>query len=126
MNGDGVVDMVSFLERTQVAVLLTNPDGSLQAPGLSSIQPTNNFIAVVTFGDLDGDGVPDCLAITDTQVLVFHGARSGAFSPWSTNLTLAMIADDILHGAALADLDGNGKLDLVEPDYQTTRVFLRQ
>src|SRR5581483_817009 len=49
----------------------------------------------LALGDLDGDKVPDLLAFTDNQVLCLHGDKTGAFAPWSTNLTADLVAQDL-------------------------------
>lgn len=77
-------------------------------------------------GDLDGDKVPDAISVTSSQVFTLHGDKTGAFEAWSSNLTTDTVALDLTVVAALADLNRDGKLDLVEADGHTTRVFLQE
>ena len=126
VNADGLVDVVAFLNRAHVAVLFGNVDGTLKSPVTSPTQAGSDDIQAAVLGDLDGDATPDAVVVTASQVILLHGNKEGTFAPWSSNLTPAMLAQDVSVSGALADFNGDGKLDFVEGDIHTARVFLRR
>lgn len=82
VNGDGLVDVVAFLNRAHVSVLLGNGDGTLKSPVTSPTQAGNDYLDAAILGDPDGDGTPDALVVTASEVILLHGNKDGAFAPW--------------------------------------------
>jgi len=121
LNGDGVLDAVtanwpSILDHptaNAISVLIGNGDGSFQThveyglPGTSG--PTAADVAI---GDMNTDGIPD-LVVADglfPDVFVMLGNGDGTFqSPVIHNTG----GPSGLFGVAIADLNGDSKLDLV-------------
>lgn len=116
LNGDGKPDLVSA--DFGVSIFLQDPatPGAFLAPtGLSS-----GGASWVAIGDLNGDGLPDLVVTDATGVHVyFHSATatSATFLPPVTVFTQtpnrAFIAANYV---AIADVDGDGKNDLVITD----------
>jgi len=120
-NGDGKKDLVTQVENNRhtsptysISVVLSNGDGTFQAPVLTPT-PGNNSCSQTMVGDLNGDG-------KDDLILVHQSACSGGtssidvlISNGNGSFTLGNnypITDTNLPGGALADITGNGKLDL--------------
>jgi FG-GAP-like repeat/Bacterial Ig-like domain (group 3) len=130
LNGDGNLDIVvanecnnNFCENGTVSVLLGNGDGTFQPAATYS---TGAVLAEsVEVGDLNGDGIPDlvvtnqCLSFdqfgvcnSDGVVSVLLGVGNGTFQSPVTYSTGAYGATSV----AIADLRGEGILDLVVAD----------
>ena len=134
-NKDGKLDVVA----TNSANLITcaaqpcgvveiftgNGDGSFtQTPatyvtGSSGTDTTRSVLGVVV-GDFNGDGWPDIAVVnnysgTSADVAILLNDGTGKFLP-PTNYALSTLATEI----TAADLNGDGKLDLVVPLYGTS------
>jgi len=109
VNGDGHLDLIG-----SSAVWRGKGDGTFMMP--------LNFDGVpgarVRVGDLDGDGMPDLVLIGGTPfVEVAMGTGGGMFSP-----RREFIAGQSPFDAAIADLDGDGRLDIVASNRGDTTV----
>jgi hypothetical protein len=123
VNGDGKPDIISANFDSQpgssgVSVLLGNGDGTFQAPQTISLTATKTFSVAVA--DVNGDGKPDLVAgtfsgsypIRTGGVVVLLGNGNGTFATGlNTNLGIETFYD------ALADINGDGKLDLVTGNF---------
>lgn len=114
MNGDGRLDLVTYdYIDNLVRVWLNRPDGwsRVDAPTLPSF-PQINSLAV---GDLNGDGRPD-IAISGAALPGFNAAAllyqkaDGSFSAPSY---LHVDGNEYASGVNIADLNGDGRADLV-------------
>jgi hypothetical protein len=109
-NGDGKQDIAtSSNAQSSVSVLLGNGDGTLQAAKTTSLslEPLD-----IVAGDVNNDGKLDLVGTTNTfvggisDVYTLLGNGDGTFQAPTTET--AIIARDI----ALADFNGDGKLDV--------------
>ncbi|MGA9355274.1 MAG: FG-GAP-like repeat-containing protein [Terriglobales bacterium] len=116
VNGDGKLDIVSLLNTGSIAVLLGNGDGTFQTPvtyATGGDQPDS-----IAVGDLNGDGKLDiavanyCTSsacVGDGSAAVLLGNGDGTFQSANTYDSGGKFAQ----GVAIADIDGDGKNDLV-------------
>src|SRR6266699_195254 len=120
-NGDGKPDLVaSNVDSNTISVLLGNGDGTFQAAQSLPVGLNPWYFAV---GDFNSDGMLD-LAVADygcsqechpspsNTVLVLLGNGDGTFRP-APNLTVG----NGPAGVAVADLNGDGKPDLVVANF---------
>ena len=111
VNGDGKPDLVVANARTAtVSVLLGNGDGTFQAQQTPSPRAPTPFAVAVA--DVNGDGKPDLVTANQTDsgtVSVLLGNGDGTFQA-STNLRHVA---RIPYAVAVADVNGDGKPDLV-------------
>jgi hypothetical protein len=118
VNGDGFADVIMpgpQINNTQsIAVLHGNADGSLSPPVTVATQAVFPLQALA-LGDVNGDGNPDLVYVSGNNsspntVGVLLGDGHGNFQLTSASQTLTGLYPG---PAFLADLDGDGKLDLV-------------
>lgn len=143
LNGDGKPDIVvsnigspSDLRTASVSVLLQDPTRA------GAFLPAVNYVtqadsAAVAIADLDGDGWPDlavansgtlaglcppnCTAAdTGVSVLLQGGTAPGHFGK---AVDYAALGNDFVTGVAVADVNGDGKPDLIV--LQAGGVFIR-
>lgn len=133
LNGDGNVDLaVSNGRDRAVSVLLGTGAGKFAAQ--ASVYPTGYFPRALAIGDLDGDGNPD-VAVTnagifaDFSVSVLSGTGDGTLragvdyrlgGQFSDFFGLG--SDDMPQSVHLADLNGDGRLDVIAADWTTSTV----
>jgi uncharacterized protein (TIGR03437 family) len=129
VNGDGNPDLVAVSQGQGpngqpasngfVWVLLGNADGAFQQPvqySVPSQTPTS-----VAIGDLNGDGKLDLAVISSApypakgQIWTLLGKGDGTFGPAQAALP-GGLPDSYGNSVALADLNGDGKLDVVFAD----------
>ncbi len=112
---------------TYNTVFLSNGDGSFGVPNILYLPGESNVVV----GDLDGDPFPDMVSLVTANfhdVSLYAANGDGTFQP-KVKQTLTEsesgIANACPHNAnqctsALADIDGDGKLDLVKFGVSTT------
>jgi len=107
-DGDGMVDVVTANHDAQQVFMLGN-DGGAGAMGFED--PSGTFVgstaSSITAGDYTGDGIDDVVVNTPDGVALAHGTASGELLYVDTLSVGGMAAHSVL-----ADLDGDGKLDL--------------
>lgn len=105
VDGDGHLDLVSHDDRKVLPVLLGDGQAGFhpepESSGSWTAYPTS-----LDAGDLDGDGLPDLL-VCDGEVFVMRG------SPSQTLLRGEGLPLGSAQAVALADVDGDGRLDAV-------------
>jgi hypothetical protein len=114
-NGDGILDLATtnrpdFFSPASVSVLLGNGNGTFR-PAINS--PTGPAPGFLVAGDLNRDGHVDLVTLDQptspiSLVSVLLGNGDGSFRP-PVDIQLSSVADSL----ALADLNGDGSLDLV-------------
>jgi hypothetical protein len=112
LNGDGRTDL-AVVNSSKVNVVLGNGDGTFGAP-----TALDAGTASVSVGDFNGDGRPDLAATSfippgggGSAVLVWLNNGAGGFGGMTKYPTDAFGANPI--GSAVADLDQDGRLDIV-------------
>jgi FG-GAP-like repeat len=115
LNHDGKLDIVvTNFDSEDVSVLLGNGDGTFQ-PQRRFDATANPFSVAV--GDVNGDGIPDIVAIdsqggADSTVAVLLGKGDGSFKP-ETTFPAEIGGGFPFTGLYLKDLNGDGKADLI-------------
>jgi hypothetical protein len=139
-NGDGKLDLV-VVDNSDLSVLLGNGNGTFQAPinfklpgvfppGYTGATPVDQRPSSVAVGDFNHDGKLD-LAVTGraydylppypsdhAYVNVLLGNGNGTFTTADTHLLNGTPAASI----AIADFNGDGKLDVVTANSETQTV----
>lgn len=121
LNGDGYPDLAVGTTANSIAIFLGRGDGTFGARTDYVDYPVIGVFSLA-IGDLNGDGHPDIAAARDGSgfagVSLLMGNGDGTFRPATT---LPVIGYDIL-SVALADLNRDGKLDLIAGDYSETNT----
>jgi hypothetical protein len=126
---DLVVANSGFAEAGSVGslnLLVGNGDGTFQPP---VILATGIFPGGVVVGDFTGDGIPD-LVLTNgidqngTNLLLFQGNGDGTFQAPVSFADGIPIDTQFDGGLAAADLNGDGKLDLIVADTARGRASI--
>jgi len=123
LDGDGVPDLVTANESGTVSVLMGVGDGTFTVTDF----PAGSVPKDVAVGDIDGDGVPDIVTANShgnypngsapTDVSLLRGAGDGTFgAPTRFRVDLSPFAVDV------ADLDGDGRLDVVTANWHSGDV----
>jgi hypothetical protein len=106
-NGDAKLDLIIMDDySTGFQVLLGNGDGSFQTPVDTKLNTTLNFAV----GDFNGDGKTDVVVTTtvNAQALISIYLSNG-----DGTFTLGSQYTEEYGGPSVADVNGDGKLDLV-------------
>lgn len=115
VNGDGKLDLIVTgplsTSKFFIATMIGNGDGTFQSPIETDLAGTISATGVLA--DFNGDGAPDLVYATSTEVEVLLGQPGGtfAFGPASPLTQIGLGA------VAAGDFNGDGKLDLVVTVY---------
>lgn len=114
VNRDGLPDLVvsDYGSNPGAHVYLNEGNGTFKDTG--AIFENGPFVTVLNAaaGDMDGDGCPDVVTSTDSGgVYIFHGNCDGTFRGFPNVFFFG--AGDAGAGLALADVNGDGHLDVI-------------
>jgi Bacterial Ig-like domain (group 3)/FG-GAP-like repeat len=110
-NGDGHLDLVvADPLNNRNLILLGKADGTFRAPIASKVPQGSNF-GVMVAADLEGRGVLDLAMVTSSgsSIQIMRGNGHGGFTQGTLIGTKAVYIDTLI----TADLEGNGKLNLI-------------
>jgi hypothetical protein len=119
-NGDGKLDVVNIDTGSNLNVMLGKGDGKFQTPITTYIGTSNFFPEAIAVGDFNGDHLLDVAvwalnATTgNTQVNIYLGNGAGGFTVGGVyNAPNSNTFNPGPNSIVSADLNGDGKLDLV-------------
>ena len=120
LNGDGKADyVVTSNQAGAIDVFFGNGDGTLQAPVVMPSSTTSLAVA-----DVNGDGKLDLLAVANgapNQLLVYLNTGGGSFGA-PTSYSTGGSAWNGWTSVTTADLNGDGKLDVVTTNSGSNNV----
>ncbi|GEM_PF-1909993 len=113
VNGDGKADfIVTDNQAGATDIFFGNGDGTFQAPVVIA-----NYAVSVAVADLNKDSKPDLVeGYVDGTVTVSLNNGNGTFS---SPMTYSTVAGGAVSAIALADMNGDGNLDLVANNYNS-------
>jgi hypothetical protein len=120
LNGDGKPDLVAAGAAPTVSVFISKGDGSFRA---KRDYPTAHYLDSVAIGDLNADGKPDLVTANGdvtSNVSVLLNKGDGSFQPKLDYGTGSAIRAP--NWVGIGDLNGDGRPDLVTPNYYANAV----
>jgi hypothetical protein len=136
LDGDNKPDLIasnSFDDTFSVLQNISTSDEISSASFLPKIDfPTGNFPTGIAVGDLDGDGKKEIVIsnyVIDNTLSIFKNViANGLITQNSFSARVNFITGSAPYGIELADVDGDGKLDIVDSNNSgsTVTVFINQ
>jgi hypothetical protein len=132
VNGDGLPDIVIAADTVMVALQDPDVPGTFLPPVTLYSNPNTSgptsFVSIAA-GDLDGDGTPDLVVADETSVRVLYlvpGATPTVGSS-AVLLTNPVVQNAGETAVAVADIDGDGRADVVvlDPALRVVGVLLQ-
>jgi hypothetical protein len=112
-NLDALIETGVFAGIDQIQLMLGNGDGTLQAPVSVDILP--NYPNALAVADLNGDGNPDALALTENSTgsaLILSVLLSNGNGTFQSATQYTAIGNSNTLGIATADFNGDGIVDV--------------
>ena len=113
LNHDGRSDIVERGSDESLTIFLAQIDGTFRVTHISS-SLLHTEAQSLTFGDLNGDGVPELIFATGDHLTVLPGVGDGTFGPALT-YAIPPLQAGLSQGAtsfAVGDFDGDGAPDV--------------
>jgi len=111
-NGDGKLDIaVANYDADSIGVLINQGNGNFTAQMLYPLPPGSSPRSIAA-GDVDGNGQPDLVVASsgaDDVIVLFNKGNS----IFSGRVSYSMVTGSSPYAVALADVDGDGKPDMV-------------
>jgi FG-GAP-like repeat/Dockerin type I domain len=107
---DGIPDLITAAQNSQVSVLAGNGDGTFASAPSTSIQGT--IAAALAVADFDGDGVADLLVADAQNVKFVKGNNDGTFASPGPPIAVGQN----LVAVVAADLNGDHRMDAIALD----------
>ena len=132
-DGDGFSDVVTA-DLSGINFLRGNGDGTFSSPVVSplpgGLTPGNGtYKRVLLLGDFNGDGKKDVLIPAGMFIenVLFPGTADGTFGPGIVISPQSLpTSENLASGLAVADVDKDGKDDVVQMGLNTVSAFLSQ
>lgn len=114
LDGDGDDDLLINREADE-PILAWNDGGRFTEAALGLGRPTERGMENIAALDLDGDALPELLAVGQGYAAAAPNLGGGAWGPWELFIYDAEYPLDCYQAMAFGDLDSDGDLDLVIP-----------
>ena len=128
LDGDGKPDLVVANSSDGTISVLKNTS----TPGTISFNTRVDFTSGsnpqrVAIFDVDGDGKPEILAVNSTSYTVrvfINSGPSGVINSSTFSTSIVLPTGENPNGIAVADLDGDGKIDVAVSNYNNATVYV--
>ncbi len=136
LDGDSKPDLIASNSFDDTFSVLQNISTSYEISSVSFLPkidfPTGNFPTGIAVGDLDGDGKKEIVIsnyVIDNTFSIFRNViANGLITQNSFSTRVNFITGNAPYGIELADVNGDGKLDIVDSNNSgsTITVFINQ
>jgi hypothetical protein len=120
-NGDGKPDLVFSVDQLGAVVYFGDGKGNFGAP---LTLKSKTLAAGIAVGDVNGDGIPDIVLAGGQGSSLYFLVNSyfPADGKGGFGAEILLPADLAPNAVALADVNGDGKLDIISANYQANNV----